>query len=359
MIEVFNIVDLFLDAAKRNPHRTAIIFNDRKISFSELEKQVKNTAHYFLSKGISKGDRVLIFVPMSIDLYRIVLALFKIGAVGVFLDEWVGKKRMEECCKVAQCKAFIGIFKARILSIFSTELRRIPIKLGTSHNALNSNVAFPVTLKADTALITFTTGSTGTPKAALGTHGFLYYQFEALKEKIEPGNDDVTMTVLPIVLLINLAIGSTSVIAHFKPGKPSSLQPKKIIQQIETYSVNNIIASPFFIKRISEYIIEKRISIPQMKKIFTGGAPVFPGEAAIYDEAFPHVRIEVVYGSTEAEPISSINIKTLLMEKNNILHGLNVGKVDDCTEVKIIRIYDESISINSETRIVRYRISNK
>lgn len=352
MNEAFNIVDLFFDAAKKNSRRTAIIYKNVKISFREFEKQVTDTAHYFVSKGIGKSDRVLIFVPMSIDLYRIVLALFKIGATAVFLDEWVSKKRMEECCKVAQCKAFVGIFKAKILALFSNELRKIPIRLGMawwpSHN---SNNVFPVTSKEDTALITFTTGSTGTPKAAKRTHGFLHNQFKALKEKIEPEEDDITMAVLPIVLLINLATGTTSVIADFKGSNPHSLKPKKIMQQLKTYHVNSIIASPFFVKKISEYIIRNRISIPYMKKIFTGGAPVFPIEAAVYHEAFPHAKVEVVYGSTEAEPISSINIKNLIKEKNNFLEGLNVGKPDDSTKVKIIQIIDDNIYIDSEEEL--------
>src|SRR3990172_12429935 len=133
MTDTFNIVDLFFESARRNPGKTAIIYKGHKISFGEFQKQISDTAGYFLKMGIGKGDRVMIFVPMSFDLYRIVLALFRIGATAVFLDEWVSKKRMEECCKVAQCKAFIGIFKARILSFFSSELRKIPIHLGVKY----------------------------------------------------------------------------------------------------------------------------------------------------------------------------------------------------------------------------------
>jgi acyl-CoA synthetase (AMP-forming)/AMP-acid ligase II len=359
MIERFNIVDLFSDATERNPNKTAIIYKNGKISFREFEKQVTHTAHYLINKGIGKNDRVLVFVPMSIDLYRIVLALFKIGAAAVFLDEWVSKKRMEECCKVAQCKAFIGILKAQIFALFLTELQKIPIRLGTAYSTDHSSNTFPVTFKGDTALITFTTGTTGTPKAAKRTHGFLYNQFKALKEKIEPEEHDITMAVLPIVLLINLATGTTSVIADFKGSKPNSLKPGKIIQQLKKFGVNSIIASPFFVRKISECIIHNSVSIPFMKKIFTGGAPVFPAEAAIYDKAFPEVKVEVVYGSTEAEPISSINIKKLIKEKNNIFQGLNVGKPDDGTTVKIIQIIDDDIRVKSENELAAIELPIK
>ncbi len=131
--DAFNIVDLFHNAAKENPVKTAIIYKKNRISFGELEKQVSETAHYFLGKGITRGERVLILVHMSIDLYRIVLALFKISATAVFIDDWVSKKRLEECCRIVQCKAMMGVFKAKVFVLFSSELKKIPIKLGVKY----------------------------------------------------------------------------------------------------------------------------------------------------------------------------------------------------------------------------------
>ena len=118
-MEHFNIVNLFFKSAEQFPEKAAIICKDETITFGVLKQQVEDTSDYFLGKGIRKGDRVMIFVPMGFDLYRTVLALLNIGATVVFLDEWVNKKRMEACCEIAQCKAFIGIFKARFFSLFS------------------------------------------------------------------------------------------------------------------------------------------------------------------------------------------------------------------------------------------------
>ena len=94
----YNIIDLFTEAAQRTPDRIAIIESEKRISFSELDRQITATVAYFQAKGIRKGDRVLVFVPMSIDLYRIVLALFRMGATAVFLDEWVSRERLNICC---------------------------------------------------------------------------------------------------------------------------------------------------------------------------------------------------------------------------------------------------------------------
>ena len=345
-----NIVDLFLTASQAHPNNIAIIEKDNKIDYNTLEKQVKQTAMMFLSKGLRKGDRVLIFVPMSVSLYRIVLAVFYIGAVAVFLDEWVSKSRMEICCRIARCRAFAAGNKIRVLSFLSRELREIPIKIGTKLKP-DQRILEEVEVMDldDTALITFTTGSTGTPKAANRTHGFLNEQFKALLKEINPNPSDIDMPVLPIVLLCNLAVGATSVIADFNPRKPAKMKTSKVIDQIVKNKVNRITASPFFFDQISSFLLPKKGTLSKIEKIFTGGAPVFPEQVKKYQKVFLNATINIAYGSTEAEPVSLIEGKDLLkQEKEIIKKGLCVGKLYSEIELKIIKIVDDVIETKDD-----------
>lgn len=337
-----NIVRLFVNAAGKFPQHIAIIDQHASISYRELLRDVEKTAAYFSQKGIGSGDRVLVFVPMGIDLYRIVLALFYIGATAVFLDEWVSKKRLELCCQLADCKGFIGIPKARILGVFSKELRKIPVKLRLKKKA---TIAIPMAnvSQEDSALITFTTGSTGIPKAADRSHSFLLEQFNALLDEIDPKADDIDMTTLPIVLFVNLGVGCTSVIADFKMTKPNSIKPSAIADQLKKHRVNRMTASPFFIRKLAEYSLENNIRFAEITKIFTGGAPVFPNEAAIYSKAFPTTQIMIAYGSTEAEPISLISTNNLLQQREKLEEGLPVGKLYKNTVLRIIGVTKEDI----------------
>ena len=350
MADGFNIVDLFFQAAAKHPEKWAIVTSRERITFGELAKKVNDTAGYFQKEGILKGDRVLIFVPMGMDLYRIVLALFKIGATAVFLDEWVSKKRLDACCEIAKCRAFVAVPKIRWLSFLSKELRKIPLKFGLRYRA---EMPYRVeTQKEDTALITFTTGSTGTPKAAKRTHGFLNEQFAALIDKINPQEGDVDMPALPIVLLINLGAGCTSVIPEYKASRPDQFRPEKVVQQWQNEHVNRFVSSPFLMKEISKYLLANKQTVPSMEKIFTGGAPVFPVEAELYVKAFPEASIEIVYGSTEAEPISAISARDLVIEKQNVLQkGLNVGTPYHGTQVKIIGISSVAIACSSNEEL--------
>lgn len=339
----FNIVDLFHEAARVNPGKAAIIYREKAISFAELENAVNQTAAHFLRKGIRKGDRVLVFVPISDDLYRTVLALFRIGAVAVFLDEWVSIKRLAECCRLAQCAAFIGTFKGRVIARVLPGLRSIPLHLGLKYETGRPVPAFGETIRDDVALITFTTGSTGTPKAAIRTHGLLFEQFQALLPLIDVRGNDVCMPVLPIVLLINLGAGVTSLIADFNARKPNAMKPEKITAQISRHHVNSIIASPFFVKQLSRYVHDNALILNTIHKMLTGGAPVFPAEAKIYRNAFPQAHIGIVYGSTEAEPMSMIAADELIASETD--RGLNVGKPEPAATVKIIGISDDNIVV--------------
>ncbi|MCX6351949.1 MAG: AMP-binding protein [Bacteroidetes bacterium] len=195
--------------------------------------------------------------------------------------------------------------------------------------------------------MTFTTGSTGTPKAASRSHAFLHEQFKILAEEISTTPDEVCMTTLPIVLLIQLGTGNTSVIANFSAKKPQKLKPIIIIDAIKKFGVNTLIASPYFIKRIAEEIMVGKISSPpQITKIFSGGAPVFPMEAALFESAFPKASIKIVFGSTEAEPISLAD--AMALKNKSLAHGLWVGNIHPQTRLKIIPISEAPISVATD-----------
>lgn len=335
-----NITRHFFEAAGRHPARTAIIDADgHSVTFGELSNAVQRTAAYYRSKGIRKGDRVLVFVPMGIPLYRCILALFRIGAVAVFLDEWVSRERMETCCRLVRCQAFIAPFKLRMLALLSKELRKIPVWIGPDMGDLPQDDSMVDTSGEDTALITFTTGSTGIPKAADRTHAFLDAQFRALVDHIQPRETDIDMPVLPIVLLLNLGTGIPSVIADFNPRKPAAIKPERLWEQITQHQVNRFIASPFVAEQLALSAYRKKSPL----RVFTGGAPVFPAQAKKLISGLPGSSIEIVYGSTEAEPISSISADELLSAIDSTEGGLSVGRPYAGIEVVILPVSDAPI----------------
>lgn len=347
-----NIISNFVEAAEKYPETIAIIDGDSKITYGQLLTEVKQCAYQLKKKGLKKGESMILFIPMGIDLYRTVLACFYMGAVAVFVDEWVSLKRLELCCQIANCKGFAGTWKARLIRIISKEIRDIPVNFKFKQS-LEELSKPEIVDPEDKALITFTTGSTGTPKAANRTHQFLKAQLDILIDELAPQPNEVSMPLLPIVLLINLSNGTTSVIAPFKASKPKKLNPTKILNLIETNKVNTFISSPFVLVELAKSLLQNTSEFKHLpQKICTGGAPVFPNEAILINKTFPKSKSLVFYGSTESEPISSINTidlattSSIQMEK-----GLPVGQIHPKTQTKILQINNVCHSYNTEQEL--------
>src|SRR4051794_23863292 len=86
----------------------------RGVTFGELHDMVGRCAGGLAARGIQRGSRVVVFTPMSVELYVVLLALFRIGAVAVFIDPWGGRKMIEAAANLVDADAFIGIPKAHM-----------------------------------------------------------------------------------------------------------------------------------------------------------------------------------------------------------------------------------------------------
>ena len=347
-----NIYEVFTQASNSYPEHIALAHQQKNLSYQELRELVEEKTQLLAQKGINKGDRVLVFVPISIELYAFLLALFKMGATAVFVDQWSKPKRLDACLQNVPCQGILGSWKHRILlSLFSREVRKIKLKIPTGQAPKSrSKVDTHPVQKEEVALITFTTGSTGIPKAAKRTHEFLLAQYRVLKEEMGTRPTDTDLIGLPIVILCNLGVGASTVIPNYNLGKLQDIPHEKLWKQIQTHKVNRIIHSPYFLKEFSHFVSQKGGEYRGIKTIMTGGAPVFPQDVRLLKKGFPAAQISIFYGSTEAEPISHISGEALLSQEEELEEkGLCVGEISSQIQLKIIPISQNPLSFeNSE-----------
>lgn len=337
------------------PERHAIIDStgstDRTVSYVELDRQIRHVAEFFEGHGLRRGDRIMVFQPMTAELYVQLLAMWRLGLTAVFADPGAGRHHLEQCCEIAAPKALLAIGKAHLLRLIVPALRRIPRKFANGFSLLpavsmktaatHSPLDRIEELSPDhPALISFTSGSTGEPKAALRTHGFLLAQHRVLEKSLSLAPGETDLATLPIFALANLASGLTTLIPRCDLRRPGFIDPGPVISQIERFTPHRSTASPAFFLRLAKACRKGDKELPSFRRIFTGGAPVFPRTLEAIEGMAPNARVEILYGSTEAEPIAHVAARDIpasdfsrMAQGNGLLAGEPVHEID----LKIVR----------------------
>ncbi len=352
--------------AQLQPERAAIVFpqESRRLTFRELNRLSDRICHGLIAHGISRGVRTVLMVPPSPEFFALTFALFKVGAVPVLIDPGLGIKNLKNCLSEAEPTAFIGIPKAQIARLlfgWAKHSLKIIITVGprlfwggtTLEKLIQENPDHPFEIAAtsadEQAAILFTSGSTGSPKGAVYSHGNFSAQIQALKQvyQIQPG--EIDLPTFPLFALFAPALGMTAVIPEMDFTRPGSVDPTKIISAITTHNVTTMFGSPALINRVGRYGAEHGIKLPTLKRVISAGAPV---PAAVMERftymLSPDVQIFTPYGATESLPVCSIGSAEILGDTRSITEqggGVCIGKPVAGIRVELIRISDDPIAI--------------
>ena len=366
-----NVVELLRKAAEATPDRLAIATSGNgsgsaRITFSELWKRTDSCGAGLSDLGIGPGDRVLLMVPMSVDLYVTLLAVLKVGAVAVFIDPWIGRRQIARFAAFAEPAAFIGIGKSHLLRLMDSQLRAIRVTVTTgpalfgiparsSLRQLMTRQGDGVIARVDAtdaALVTFTTGSSGKPKGANRTHGYLLAQHAALQAEFPYHDSDVDFTMFPVFALNNLAKGIPTIVPDIDFRRVAEADGGALLAQVTAESATTLTASPPLVDRLRDAIVlASSTSEPKTKlrRILVGGAPVSDAQLRDWQKAFPGVEILVVYGSTEAEPVAHIEVGErlgLTSDRHPDTPGFCTGTPTSLLKTRVVRIVDEPIQLD-------------
>ena len=136
-----NIISLLREHAEEHPHRMALKWGfDQAITYKDFADKISFLASGLKALGIEKGDRVLIFAPLSIELYWSMFAVQQLGAIAVFLDSWARAHQLGLCCDIAQPKAMISTEKAFQIPELNRDFIRILVSSLEGLAAKKTNV---------------------------------------------------------------------------------------------------------------------------------------------------------------------------------------------------------------------------
>ena len=349
------ILDYLKGARNKWPDKTAFIedakFSSKTLTFNELFISSLALGRYLKEQGIKKGMYVNLMIPMSIDLYKTLIALWSIGAIPVFFDYSADEEYKNKCLEIIKPQA--TIFNSEIIKLVK---KNQGIKDAKIINIKNCKYDFApeiyeTKIENQGAIVTFTSGSTGIPKAIVRSHQFLIDQYDVIKRTLHYNSNQIDLGILPIFTLANIATGITTVIPNTSLINMGKLNAKNITKQIETHKINSMTVSPSVLAQIVNYAKENKKDLSSLKTIHVGGGPVYINPLKNIDY-IKNAKLYVVYGSSEAEPISILPWEDMLLSKENIKKGLGlpVGTIIPDIDLKIIEndnIFPDKITTNN------------
>jgi acyl-CoA synthetase (AMP-forming)/AMP-acid ligase II len=346
-----NIAEVLRERARERGEAPAIVEAGRRVSFAELDRLAAAVAAQLDAAGLRAGHHAFVLCPMSIALYAVLVGMWRIGAVAMIVDPASGRDHIEQCCRRNPPHAFIAVPRGHLLRLASSVVRQIPIAIAVGGfvpraRRLALDGSGPGRDRIDDvpsetpALVTFTSGSTGQPKAAVRTHAFLLAQHRVLADdlRLRPGQRD--LATLPVFVLANLASGVTSVIPDADLRQPGAVAPAPVLRQVEAEQVTRIAASPALVDRLARHALTLPGHVSPLTEIYTGGAPVFPTVLARLQRMAPGARVVAVYGSTEAEPIARVDWREIDDDDHRRMgsgSGLLAGLPVSAIELRIVR----------------------
>jgi len=359
--------------AEKNPQKLASIKeNGESINFLQMEQTCEHAVAEFKKMGIRSGDRVATFIRPGLDFVPVIFALFRIGAIPVFIDPGMSLSNMLKCIESSKCTAMLGVALAHLLKKFRPKsFRHIKICicmsrfkwlakiLSANHLAkfqpskiLQGDAEIATVTKNQTAAILFTSGSTGIPKGVEVTFGILEKQQELLRETFAISDNEIDLVPFPLFALFSAAWGITSVIPAMNPARPARCSGKKLFQLMTKHQVTHTSGSPAIWKNVLSYCQDNRQSFKHLKRVLMAGAPVSEKLILGWRQILaPSANVFTPYGATEALPLTVISDKELIAEcylQTRAGHGTCVGHPIKNTKIKIIKISNHSIGQISE-----------
>jgi long-chain acyl-CoA synthetase len=300
-----------LDDAARWHDRTHLVQGDRRLAFGPMFSQIDAVATRLHALGLRAGDRLLLLAPNSIEWVLAMWAGFRLGAVVSLGNSWWSAAEIEHAVTLVQ-PAVVAADGPRLSLVPAGPAAVDIVSLGSGSAASPRHGLPPVPAgqEDDPAVIIFTAGTTGAPKAVVLAHRSVLANLHnllavsgRLPHQIDPDRSPaVILQSGPLFhmggaqsLMLALLGGSTLV---FLRGR---FDAAEVLELIERERVTVWGAVPTMASRVLDDPSLASRDLSTVRSISMGGSAVQPRLLARLGEHFPGARrgLSTIYGMTE------------------------------------------------------------
>ena len=333
-----NLATVLTDTAERTPEGIAIKLDDFEVNFDLLNKASALVAAMLAEKGVNAGDRVGIMLPNIPQFAAIYYGVLRRGGVVVPMNPLLKGREVTFYLTDPEAKilfAFDGFEEAARQGAEEAGAELVLVTPGEFEQTIfGYEPDFDVADRdeSDTAVILYTSGTTGKPKGAELTHANLLKNTEIAQKLGDAGPDDVVLGALPLFhsfgqtcgLNTSMRAGATlTLIPRFDPGKAL-----EIIQRDKVTLFQGV---PTMFTAMLHHPDKDGADLSCLRIAMSGGSAMPVEVMRGFEEAFGCKVLEG-YGLSETSPVASFNHADRERKPGSIgtpIEGVEMKVVDD------------------------------
>jgi fatty-acyl-CoA synthase len=322
--------------ARANPSATAVIYQDRRYSYAEFLERVQRVAGAFHAHGVGIGDRIAYLGFNHPSFLETLFAVTSLGATFVALNPRLATAELAYLIEDSASTTLVYgpthtkasqelLGSGRLATLISVE--QDFEKLATESAPMAATAGIDLD---STAVILYTSGTTGKPKGAQLSHNNVTWQCVNVLVDVDIRATDVTLLNAPIFHVA--ALGMSCLPMFLKGGTivlDGQFDPKRTLADIEKYHVTHGFGVPTMWERVAASPAFADTDLSSLRFIMCGGSPVPPALGQIY--LGRGVRFSQGYGMTEA----TAGI-TLLDARDAEQKVGSAGKPHFFTDIKVV-----------------------
>jgi long-chain acyl-CoA synthetase len=351
------LVHEFLEqTVAKTPNKEALIFQNRRLTYLEIENFANALGNALLELGLQKLDRVAIYLENSVESVVSIFGILKAGGIFLIINPQTKPRKLSYILHDCQVRFLITDSKLianyqdiepdlQIISVDPTQS-----SVNENENTINyyfwdlidrSSTQRPLNTGIDMDLcsLIYTSGSTGKPKGVMLTHLNMLSAANSIVEYLENTCADIILNYLPL----SFDYGLYNLLMPFKFGGTVVLEKSFIypFQLIGLASQEKVTGLPLIPTIISIFLQVKNLEQYNFAHLryITSTGQTFPANHLLrLSELCPHTKIYSMYGLTECK-------RVLYLPPDQILiRPTSVGKAMPNTEAYLVDQHDQKIS---------------
>ncbi|MCM3766184.1 class I adenylate-forming enzyme family protein [Neobacillus niacini] len=343
--------------AQTQPDKVITSFQNRETTYGEFFQKAVNLAGYFQSKGYKKEDIIALYLQNSDD-FLIVYYACQLGGFAVLpVNTKLAAPEVEYIFNHSEAKALIYDVRLKdVLNQMETPLERFQDLLEVGGNeSFRSVIADdslsytkPAICEEDTAVIFYTSGTTGKPKGVMLSAGNVRAIATIWAESLEVTSSDRMHIVTPLFhcaashcfSIPTILRGGTVVIEE-------AFSPEKTLETMEREQVTIFFGVPAIYSILLNTSKLSQTDLSQLR-LFTYGAAPMPYELVKKVKTlYPNVKVQNLYGQTENSPGATTLKDHYALDKIG-----SVGEPLPHTQVRVVDVYGMDVPVGEVGEII-------